>query len=191
MYNCTCLKYIFKIYMSASWSLQFQCNRLKFPERFDEISIRQISRTDFSAARCTKAQQSPIFSTSRSMESLPSQNSEGGKLIVPAVAKVSQPCVILIGLMPTSYSATHTHFPSPRAFSALFHGSAIAAWKTRHLEVSCRTYVQDPPRGFLRQRRYKPTAVNCIATVSPRFSFSFISPFIGCRSGFNETFCRN
>lgn len=40
-------------------------------------------------------------------------------------------------------------FPDPRAFFALFPDSvAVAAWKTRHLEVSCRIYVQDPPEGF-------------------------------------------
>ena len=114
----------------------------------------------------TKKRSSPVFSTSLSMESLPLRDLEETKLIVSTVAKVSQPCVILIGLMPTSYSATHplAHPPVPGdAFSALF-------LQLRHRRVEdspSGSFLQDvcagSCEGSLRQWRYKPTAVNCIA----------------------------
>lgn len=46
-----------------------------------------------------------------------------------------------------THSVAPAASPRVRAFSALFPGdlAIAAAWKTRHLEVSYRTYVRDPP----------------------------------------------
>lgn len=101
-------------------------------DRNSPIQSVKFSRTDFSTGENRKSAESGL-----SIESLPSQDSEGAKLIVPAVAKVSQPCVILIGLMPTSYSATHPLAASPRPalFLRFFPASPpsplgrLAIWK--------------------------------------------------------------
>lgn len=104
----------------------YNCN---LTDRSSPIESVEISRTHFPAAECEKARQSPARPALR-WNRCRRRDSEGTKLIVPVVAKVSQPCVILIGLMPTSYSATHPcppPFSRVRAFSALFPGTAIAA----------------------------------------------------------------
>lgn len=136
-------------------------------------------------------------------------------MIVLPVAKVLRPCVILIGLMPTSYSATSSHPPdtilllylrhhhyhhiattiattfsfSPSPFLALFLNSAIAV-------------VEESPSGsFLQDVRARSfPRVPTLATMQcwgyceqyrARLSLRSFFSFYRTQLGFNETFCRN
>lgn len=145
----------------------------------------QIILTIFFYLKWEKVQQS-LPPTNSSMRSLPSQDSKGTKLIVTAVAKVSWPYVILIGLMSTSYSVIPSHPLAPHDLVAHAFFAFFFRLYCRMKESPCRSFLQDVCAEFSREfLRCNPVTTYCIARISLRFlsSFSFYRMQFGFNAG--------